>query len=212
MTAKDFRTMAWAKLKGKWGLAALTMLIYAVISGVCSLPSAYKQIAIISTLLNFFIGAPLSFGFAIFILKLVDGVPVKCEILFDGFKMYGKALLVELLVNLFTALWALLLIIPGIIKSYSYSMTRYIAFERPDLSANEARHESMRIMVGHKWRLFCLDFSFIGWILLSILTLGVLFFWIIPYIQAAHAEFYRQLVPLASQQDEPPLDEVQPAE
>ena len=73
-------------------------------------------------------------------------------------------------------------------------MSYFILADDPNIPANEARKRSMEMMRGNKWRLFCLDFSFFGWILLSILTLGVLYFWIIPYIQTARAEFYQDLL------------------
>ena len=80
-------------------------------------------------------------------------------------------LLPEILQGLYVALWSLLLVIPGIVKSYSYAMAPYIMAEHPALTANEAITESRRIMDGNKWRLFCLDFSFIGWELLCVLPM-----------------------------------------
>ena len=69
-------------------------------------------------------------------------------------------------------------------------MTFYILKEHPEMTATEAITESRRIMLGNKWRLFCLDFSFIGWYLLSCLTFGILLIWVLPYHEAAHAAFY----------------------
>ena len=65
--------------------------------------------------------------------------------------------------------------------------------ENPDITANEARKQSMIMMQGNRWRLFCLDFSFIGWVLLSCLTLGILFLWVVPYMEVAHASFYKSI-------------------
>ncbi len=78
--------------------------------------------------------------------------------------------------------------------SYAYSMSWFILADDPNIPANEARKRSIEMMRGNKWRLFCLDFSFIGWILLSILTFGILLFWIMPYMQTARAEFYQDLL------------------
>ena len=78
--------------------------------------------------------------------------------------------------------------------SYAYSMSWFILADDPNIPANEARKRSIEMMRGNKWRLFCLDFSFIGWILLSILTFGILLFWIRPYMQTARAEFYQDLL------------------
>ena len=82
-------------------------------------------------------------------------------------------------------------------------MTPYILLDKPELSANEAITDSRMMMKGHKWELFLLDLSFIGWILLSLLTLGILFIYVIPYMQAARAEFYRNL----KGENEPKVDE-----
>ena len=73
-------------------------------------------------------------------------------------------------------------------------MSYYILIDNPGLSANEARKRSMAMMRGNKWRLFCLDFSFIGWIVLCVLTFGILVFWVAPYQEAARAEFYQDLI------------------
>lgn len=87
--------------------------------------------------------------------------------------------------------------IPGvaiaIYKQYSYSMAAYILYEVPEIGANQAIKESIRLMNGNKWRLFCLNFSFIGWALLSLLTCGILLLWVKPYQEAAYAAFYREI-------------------
>ena len=83
--------------------------------------------------------------------------------------------------------------IPGIIKSYSYAMTMYILADHPEMAPLDAIAESKRIMTGNKWRLFCLDLSFIGWLVLCILTFGILTLWVAPYQQCARAEFYESI-------------------
>lgn len=85
-------------------------------------------------------------------------------------------------------------LIPGIIKAYSYSMSYFVLTDHPELSANEARKRSMQLMRGKKWKLFCLQISFIGWGFLILLTLGILSFWVVPYMQTATAEFYTDLL------------------
>jgi uncharacterized membrane protein len=87
----------------------------------------------------------------------------------------------------------MLFIIPGIVKSYSSAMSYYIMCDNPEMGANEAITRSREMMNGHKWQLFCLHFSFIGWILLSMLTCGLLLFMVTPYMNAATAEFYEKL-------------------
>ena len=94
------------------------------------------------------------------------------------------------LMGLFIVLWSLLFLIPGIIKSFSYAMTPFILVERPELSANAAINESRRLMKGRKFDLFYLYLSFIGWFILSILSLGIGFLWLGPYVQTSLAAFY----------------------
>ena len=83
--------------------------------------------------------------------------------------------------------------IPGIIASYRYAMTPYILLENPGMTANEAIKKSKELMQGNKWRLFCLQFSFIGWSILCVFTLGIGFLWLVPYMEAANAAFYREI-------------------
>ena len=113
--------------------------------------------------------------------------------MFDCFNNYGRALSVSLLQAIYLILWTLLLIVPGIIKAYSYSQTFFIALDKPELGAEECINESMRMMNGYKMKLFLLDLSFIGWWLLSILSLGIGFLWLLPYIYTSRSHFYEEL-------------------
>ena len=94
---------------------------------------------------------------------------------------------------LFVFLWTLLLIIPGIIKSYAYSMAYYIKLDHPEYTAKQALKASEELMYGHKWQLFLLDLSFIGWFLLGIVTFGAALVWAAPYMGASKVEFYHDL-------------------
>ena len=190
LKAKDFRLQAWGKLKGNWGTAIAVTIIYSVITGILA-ALAYFYIGAIAELL---VAGPLSLGLVIFYLNVTRKSEAEIGNMFAGFKNFIKALLAWLLVGIFTFLWSLLFIIPGIIKSYSYSMTMYVLADNPDMDPSDAIKKSMELMQGNKWRLFCLQFSFIGWILLSMLTFGILMFWVQPYMQAATAEFYNSLV------------------
>lgn len=196
LKAKDYRSMAWSKLSGQWGTMALIALIYVLVMGACGALS-YIYIGGIAALL---LTGPFMLGLAIVSLNVVGQKKVEVGQMFDGFKNYANALVAYLLVGIFTFLWTLLFIIPGIIKAYSYSMTYYILAENPAMSANDARKLSMQLMRGNKWRLFCLQFSFIGWELLCVLTLGILSFWILPYMQTATAEFYKSILPVTTEE------------
>ena len=184
MFAKDYRAAAWKKLTGNWTNVVVAYLIYVVLIGVLSSTGIGSLI----------LGGPLAIGMVILLLKLSRTGESKIENVFDGFKNgIGSNIVAGILVPLFTFLWALLLIIPGIVKSYAYSMAFFIKHDHPEYDWKMCLDESQRYMKGYKWQLFCLDFSFIGWILLSILTCGIGMLWVVPYQFAAHANFYENL-------------------
>ena len=110
-----------------------------------------------------------------------------------GFKYYGRAIGGMLLVVVFTFLWSLLFVIPGIVKGYSYALTPYILIDDPQISIRDAVRKSQRMMSGQKFNLFYLQLSFIGWWILSIMTGGIGFLWLIPYYTTSMAAFYRNL-------------------
>ena len=118
--------------------------------------------------------------------------------MFGSFKFYGRALSATLLVNIYTFLWSLLFVIPGIVKGYAYSMTNYILCNNPNLSASQAIYLSQRLTDGHKGDLFILDLSFFGWNLLNAFTFGLLgIFYLNPYYQTARAGAYLSLKQMA---------------
>lgn len=151
------------------------------------------SIASLLILLKFIIGGALTLGYDSFTLKLVDGEPAEFKDLFSRFDMFAKGFVMQLLMAIYIVLWCLLLVIPGIIKAYSYSMTPYILTEHPDMTPKEAITASRALMDGNKWRLFCLQLSFIGWGILNVLTFGIGSLWLRPYMQVSTAAFYRQI-------------------
>ena len=151
-------------------------------------------VGFIFTVIAFSLGSIVSVGYARFNLNLIDGEKASVGDLFSFFPSWWRAILTNLLRNLFIALWTLLFIIPGIIATYNYAMTSYILAENPDMKPMDALRESKDLMYGHRWRFFCMRFSFIGWSMLGVLSLGIGFLWITPYIQAATADFYREIM------------------
>lgn len=149
--------------------------------------------ALILGVLYFILGSVVSVGYAKFNLNLADRMEGSFENLFAYFAYWKTTAAARILQSIYIFLWSLLLIIPGIIASYSYAMTEYILAEHPELSANEAIAMSKQMMVGNKWRLFCLQISFIGWDILCAVTLGIGNLWLTPYKQAATAVFYREV-------------------
>lgn len=176
-------TMARESLRGKWGLAIGTCFIYGLVISV-------SGVAFIAPLI---IGGPMMLGLAMFSLSLSRTNDSDLEILFKGFKNFGTALGAYLLMMLFVFLWSLLLIIPGIIAAIGYSMTFFILTDEPELGASDALAKSKRMMRGYKWKYFCLNLRFIGWGILCMISLGIGFLWLIPYMQISYAKFYEDV-------------------
>ena len=181
----EIRRSARYALKDNWTQAVLATLVYTLVGcAAASIPFA-----------GLLVLCPLEFGFMLCFLRLVRGED-SSEMVGDQFSVfnkYGRYLGGSLLMTLYIFLWGLLLIIPGIIKGYAYAMTPYVMNDRPDLDADDCIHESRMMMRGYKWKLFCLDLSFIGWAILCLFTLGIGFLWLQPYIEASHAKFYEEL-------------------
>lgn len=154
---------------------------------------AIVSVLIIVGLVQYVIGSFVSLGLIQYNLDLIDGRDAEFSQIFSQAPMFGKAFWLRLRMNIFTFLWTLLFIIPGIIKSYAYSMSGFILAENPEMTAKEAMQVSEKMMVGNKWRLFCLQISFIGWQLLCVLSLGIGFLWLKPYMNAAVAAFYDEV-------------------
>jgi uncharacterized membrane protein len=162
-----------------------------------ALPSSKIKISLgglglVGFLLSILVFNPLIVGCYRFFLQNSRG-PAELNELGAGFRGdWGNVVLVMFLKNLFLALWTMLFIIPGIVKAYAYRMVPYILKEHPELSGTQAITLSRQMMKGHKGDAFVLDLSFIGWILLSALTFGILhLFYVGPYIQATDAELYK---------------------
>ena len=150
--------------------------------------------AIVMAVAFFVLGSVISPGYSKFNLGLVDRRETpELATLFGYFPHWKTATIANLLQTVFVFLWSLLLVIPGIIASYSYAMTPYILAEHPEMAPADVLRKSKEMMSGNRWRLFCLQFSFIGWGILSALTLGIGGLWLTPYTQTATAAFYREI-------------------
>lgn len=147
----------------------------------------------LGSLVAFIIGGPINFGLATFFLKLARNQDAMFSDLFNGFKYFFKTFLLNFLILFFTLLWTLLLIVPGIIAIFKYSMAYYIINDNPEISAMEAIRQSKEIMDGNKMRLFSLWLSFIGWFILGIFTMGIGFLYAMPYYNAAKTSFYEDI-------------------
>lgn len=144
-------------------------------------------------LITLIIGGVIELGYCRFNKNLIKGTNPQFSDLFSQFNLFGKALGLRIVTIIFVTLWSLLFIIPGIIAAYRYSMAFYIMDDNPSIDIMEAIRQSKAMMQGNKGRLFCLELSFIGWAILSLLTFGIGFLWLGPYISAATAAFYLEV-------------------
>ncbi|MFA5528052.1 MAG: DUF975 family protein [Peptostreptococcales bacterium] len=188
ITNSEIRAKARMKLAGNWATAIGITLLLAVIANAAG-GSAYI-FPFIGGVFSLFINSAVYMGTIIFCLNLLETNKAVFMDGFKGFEYILKATGAVALTSMFIFLWSLLLVIPGIIKSYSYSQTLYILAENPDMKIMDAIYESRRMMNGAKGKLFILHLSFIGWFLLSVITFGVGFLWLIPYFSVSMAAFY----------------------
>ncbi len=218
MRAKEFRTLARDTLCGKWGVAVAVCLVAGLL--VSTVPSLFMGTSTgdfvesimsqdleammvastrylsgtwIATIISFILSGIVNLGMSDFFTRMVKGEPIAFKQLFGHFKRIWDGICMTFMVGLFTYLWSLLFIIPGIIAAYRYAMVPFLMAEFPDLGVMDAIRESKRLMQGNKWRLFCLNFSFFGWALLCSLTFGIGNLWLNPYMNTANAAFYLEV-------------------
>ena len=208
---QEYKNMALASLKGHWAPVVVASIVYMALAYVIMGPyiATYEltmnQIPVNSVFALvasavYMLGMPLVFmpfsvGYTYAANRLfVEGDSRMTGNAFrDGFGRWGRNVWGMFLIGFFTSLWSLLLIVPGIVKFYAYAMTPYILIDNPELSANQAINLSKKMMKGHKFDLFFLQLSFVGWIFLSIFTLGIGLLWVMPYMMASQAAFYQDL-------------------
>ena len=168
----------------KWLMAVLFLVIISVVSSIAG--------SVIPALGAILVTGPMSYAAAfIFLKRARDNENMNFKDLFRGFTdCFSESFLIGLMTAIFTALWSLLFVIPGIIKGFSYSMAYYVKCDHPEYNWRQCIKESMRIMNGHKMELFILNLSFIGWIIVGALVLGIGTLWVAPYITAATTHFY----------------------
>ena len=155
---------------------------------------AATVIALVVAIVLFVIGSPISLGYHRHALNLLDRQESGVGTLFSQFHRLGDALTMNLFRAFLIFLGTLLLFVPGIILSYSYAMADFILLEDPNCSGSEALRRSRAMMRGHKWDLFMLRLSFIGWSLLAAFTGGIGNLFLTPYTTVATASFYRELL------------------
>ena len=189
MSNSELKRKAKAQLGGKlFSNAWLMALLVCVIVGAITTAAGTIVPALGATLI---LGA-VEYGTShLFLDQARSGKAMEIGALFSGFSSnFGELFLLGFLSTLFAALWSLLLVIPGIVKSYSWALIYCIKVDHPEYDWKQCMNESAAMMRGYKMKLFLLDLSFIGWYIVGSMCLGVGTLWVVPYHMAAHAQFY----------------------
>lgn len=151
----------------------------------------------------------LSAGYIQYTMSVRKGIVTPYTVMFDGFLFAGKIILLQIVMSIFIFLWSLLLIIPGIIAGYRYRFALYNLCDDPGMGVMEALNMSKAQTRGHKWELFVLDLSWIGWNILCGLTLGILSIWITPYIQQTDIGYFQAIKQMSGVGAQPPQEDGQ---
>ena len=203
MNRAELKAAAKSQIKGKIGILFVITLIIGLISGVAGAILSFIPGG--SLVASIIITPAFSLSLIRVYLNVIKGNHPKAGDSFSGFDDFWSAFKVTFLVGLFTFLWSLLFVIPGIIKSFSYSMSTYILAENKGKPALECINESKAMTNGHKMDLFVLGLSFIGWEFLCVITLGIASIWVMPYMQATYANAYNSLKPIAIADEQPSI-------
>lgn len=223
MSSSDYRAKARQILAGKWGMAILVTFVAGILGALLTsssssfdikidvetmqyIPEALRNLITVYLtiagsiggalgLAQFIVGGTVKLGYCKYLLKLHDGEEGEIRDLFSQFDRFADGFILSLLTGIYTFLWSLLFIIPGIVAAYKYSMAPFIMQENPGMKPSEAIDASKKMMDGHKGELFILDLSFIGWMILSAFTMGIGDLWLNPYMNVARTAFYRNLSP-----------------
>lgn len=197
LSRAELKQQAKEQLKGNVGSYFLVFLAYLGVSFAVGLVGGLLSLIfpLLGTVAMYVALPPLMIGFYMVFLNGTYGDQPKVSTLFEGYKKeyLGKSIILFLLVAIFTCLWSLLLVIPGIIMAFAYSMSWFVLAENPNMTAREAIRESKEIMKGHKMDFFILSLSFIPWILLVYVTLGIASIYVMPYMQLTITNFYHNI-------------------
>lgn len=199
LSRMELKEEAKKSLKGKYGQYIILIIVTSLLTGGISslITFIFKHFnlnplagGIIVSVVTLLITSFITLGANSFSLKIARNEEVKWTELFSKANMWFVVIVATLLIQIFTSLWTILLIIPGLIAVFKYSMTYYVLVDEPEIGALGAISKSKELMNGHKLDLFILMLSFLGWILLGLLTFGLLYIWLVPYINVTYAKFY----------------------
>ena len=228
MYASDLRRAAREALRGRWGVAVGTTFVAGILGGLDQtvtfrlnvdedamrffsihsselyrMFSTLIRLSLILAVVSLVIGGMISLGYCLFTLNLADRREARFSDIYSQTGRFFDGFCLRVLTTVFVTLWSLLFVIPGIIAAYSYAMAPYIMAEDPECTARQALSRSKEMMRGNKWRLFCLQISFIGWGILCGLTFGIGALWLNPYMAVTEASFYREVSGTGSREEGP---------
>ena len=183
-TFNELKASAKTQISGKIGI------LFAMFLAMIGVSIASSFVPAVGFIAGLVVNAAFALGGTFVFLKIAKGETVSVGNIFYGFEDLWTAIKAQFFMNLFIWLWSLLLIIPGIIKAYAYSMTLFILAENKGMPVLEAITLSRKMMNGHKMDLFLLCLSFIGWIILVVITFGIAGIWVYPYFYATFSNFY----------------------
>lgn len=193
MDRSELKLKAKERLNGKYKDAILVLLIPSLISFGLGFIEGFFELGLIGDILSIVVSALIGFGTVSYYLKVSRNDSVDYKEIFSKTDMFLSYIGITLLVGLFIILWGLLFIIPGIIAALNYSLVYYIKLDNPELGVMEVLNKSKQMINGHRWEYLVLGLSFIGWAILGVFTLGILYFWLIPYMEVTYANFYNNL-------------------
>lgn len=215
--AYTFRRIAREALQGRWSKAIVAGIIAVWLGAyAATIPALCEYVVVISTLMlilefipgyyyvllfaviaiaiyYFFVGGVVRLGHISYNLALLDRRRLRYSILTSHLNLWWKMVCARMAVLFLTVMGLLFFVVPGIFIHYSCAMTPYILEQKSDYTISQAIMASFRIMAGHRWQLFALRFSFLGWNILGMLTLGIGFLFVIPYKTLADTVFYNEI-------------------
>lgn len=200
MNNREIQEFAWNAMSGRWLYGALTLILFlAVVMGLSSPQflmeedsTLYKAWEVICTPFTWVLWIGLVACYLDLALKAKPSY-ARLFLGYRGIEYFLKIVITEVLQYIMLVLWFLLLIVPGIMKSYSYTMTELILVEHPEYTPLQAITASKEMMYGHRWEFFCLQARFWAWWLLCSFTFGIAALWVYPYYMTAKSKFYLKL-------------------
>ena len=196
MNTQYLKSEAKKQLTNRWTLAVCTILVANILTGLLTsnktlLDHNLGYLSISFSLLYLILGGVITAGKCRFLLNMtLDKDTAMFTDLFSQFNIFLKTLALNLLITLIISVGLFFLIIPGIVIAYMYSQSFYILIENPEMDVTDCMSASRKLMIGHKWELFYLHLTFIGWLLVGALTFGIAYLWINPYFDLTCANYY----------------------